>query len=132
MQRHFVEGRHVVRRSERYWAELSTDLVIEQVLMRSIKSAGGLTRGRGMDEQQRHVWLLSIPACAEVNKALQQYTSVSYCTSDQHKDKSLARQERDTRDTRKVLEYLQCKKPFDANDSRLHSIDTGVIAKLFS
>ena len=128
MQRHFVEGRHVVRRSGRYWAELSTDLVIEQVLMRSIKSAGGLTRERGMDEQQRHVWLLSIPACAEENKALQEYTSVSYCTSDQHKDTSLASQERDTRDSRKVLEYLQCKTQFDANDSRLHSIDTGVIA----
>ena len=54
-----------MRRSERYWAELSTDLVIEQALMRSIKSAGGLTRGKGMDEQQRHVWLLSIPACVD-------------------------------------------------------------------
>ena len=96
--------------------------------MRSIKSAGGLTRERGMDEQQRHVWLLSIRACAEVNEALQEYTSVSYCTSDQHKDISLARQERDTRDTHKVLEYSQCKAPFDTNDSRLHSIDTVVLA----
>ena len=64
----------------------------------------------------------------QVNEALQEYTSVGYCTSDQHNDMSLARQERDTRDTRKVLEYLQSKTPFDANDSRLHSIDTGVIA----
>ena len=29
---------HVVRRSDRYWAGLSTDLVIEQVLMRSLKT----------------------------------------------------------------------------------------------
>ena len=41
-----------------YWAGLSTDLVIEQVLMRSIKSTGGLTRGRGMAEIQRLLWLL--------------------------------------------------------------------------
>lgn len=34
---------HVVRRSERYWAGLSTDFAIEQVLMRSVKTAGGLT-----------------------------------------------------------------------------------------
>ena len=61
--------------------------------MRSIKSAGGLTRGRGMDEQQRHVWFLSTPACAEVNEALQEYTSVTYCTRDQNKDVSPARQE---------------------------------------
>ena len=64
----------------------------------------------------------------QVNEALQEYTSVSYCTTDQHNDISLARQERDTRDTHKVLEYLQSKTPFDANDSRLDSIDTGVIA----
>jgi len=41
-------GFHTVRRSDRYWSGLWTDLVIEQVLMRSPKSRGGLTRGRGM------------------------------------------------------------------------------------
>ena len=41
----FQAGYHVVRRSDRYWGGLSTDLVIEQVLMRSVKSQGGLTRG---------------------------------------------------------------------------------------
>jgi len=35
------QGFHAVRRSNRYWAGLSTDLIIEQVLMRSIKSRGG-------------------------------------------------------------------------------------------
>ena len=33
----------MVRRSDRLWAGLSTDLVIEQVLMRSMKTSGGLT-----------------------------------------------------------------------------------------
>ena len=42
-----------VRRSDRYWSGLSFDLLIEQVLMRSIKSVGGLTRERGMSESQR-------------------------------------------------------------------------------
>ena len=49
---HFQDGLHVIRRSDRYWAGLSSDLVIEQVLMRSMKTNGGLTRGRGMTEQQ--------------------------------------------------------------------------------
>jgi len=39
---------HVVCRSNRYWAGWWTDLVIEQVMMQSIKSRGGLTRGRGL------------------------------------------------------------------------------------
>ena len=40
-----MEGYHVVRRSDAYWAGLSTDLVIEQELMRSVKTTGGLTHG---------------------------------------------------------------------------------------
>ncbi|CAC5414988.1 unnamed protein product [Mytilus coruscus] len=44
----FINGNHVIRRSNRYCAEKSSDLFIEQVLMRSVKTAGGLTRGRGM------------------------------------------------------------------------------------
>ncbi len=42
---HFQAGLHVVRRTDRYWAGLSSDLVIEQVLMKSMKTSGGLTRG---------------------------------------------------------------------------------------
>ena len=77
----FMCGNHVVRRSDRFWAGLSTDLVIEQVLMRSVKSTGGMTRGRGMSELRRTLWLLSMPACAEVNIAMQHLTSVDFNTS---------------------------------------------------
>ena len=31
---HFLRGYHVIRRTDRYWDDLSSDLVIEQVLMR--------------------------------------------------------------------------------------------------
>ena len=41
----FEDGLHVIRRSDRLWAGLSSDLIIEQVLMRSMKTSGGLTRG---------------------------------------------------------------------------------------
>ena len=41
----FEKGLHVVRRSDKYLAGFSSDLVIEQVLMRSLKATGGLTRG---------------------------------------------------------------------------------------
>ena len=61
----FLDGNHIVRRSDRFWGGLSTDLVIEQVLMRSIKSVWGMTRCRGLSEAQRAQWLLSMPACAE-------------------------------------------------------------------
>ena len=53
--KHFEDGLHVIRRRDRYWAGLSSDIVIEQVLIRSIKTSGGLTRGRGITEQQQTI-----------------------------------------------------------------------------
>ena len=57
---------------------LSTELVIKQVLTRSLKTSEGLTRGRGITEQQRLIWLLSMPACAETNRLFQGITGVQY------------------------------------------------------
>ena len=79
-------GSHVVRRSNRLWAGLSTDLVIEQVLMRSLKTSGDLMRGRGMTKRQRVIWLLSMPTCAEMNRAMLELAGVSYSTGEQNKD----------------------------------------------
>ena len=69
--RKLMEGYHVVRRSDMFWAGLSTDVIIEQVLMRSIKTHGGLTRGKEMTENQRLVRVLSMPVCASINETLQ-------------------------------------------------------------
>ena len=78
--KHSHIGHHMIRRSDRYWSGLSTDLIIEQVLMRSIKSRGGLTRGRGMDEIQRLIWLLGMHAFTQVNFPMQTLTGVCYQT----------------------------------------------------
>ena len=43
----FRQGNHTVRRSNRFWARIWTDLMIEQDMMPSIESHGGLTTGRG-------------------------------------------------------------------------------------
>ncbi|KAK3709221.1 hypothetical protein QZH41_004579 [Actinostola sp. cb2023] len=123
----FQDGFHVVRRSDRYWAGLSTDLIIEQVLMHSVKTTGELTRGRGMTETQRLVWLMSMPACAEVNSAMQSLTGVYYQTSKQHKDTTTARKQRDHNDIQELTSYLRLRNPF-TDDPSLRSIVTGVVA----
>ena len=125
--KHFKQGLHVVRRSDRHWAGLSSDLVVEQVLMRSMKTSGGLTRERGMTEQQRVTWLLSMPASSEVNKAMQELTGVNYNTGEQNKDTTRARQDRDWKDTNTVLKSLQERSPF-TQDTTLQNISTGVNA----
>lgn len=88
---HFMSGHHVVRRSDRFWAGLSCDLTIEQTLMRAAKSRGGFTRGGGSNEVQRMLWIQSLPACAEINIAMQKITDLYYETSEQHKDCSKSR-----------------------------------------
>jgi hypothetical protein len=88
-----------------------------------MKTTGGLTSGRGILE----VWSFLLPACADVNEAMQELTSVKYMTSEQHKDASEARKGRDLKDTRTILTYLVDRNPFGTN-ATLHNISTGVTA----
>ena len=96
--------------------------------MRSIKTGGGLTRGKGMTESRRLVWVLSMPACASMNEAMQKFSGVLYETSDQHKDTSAAKQTRDVSDTLKLITYFKERDPFVKNDS-LFNIANGMAAQ---
>lgn len=88
---HFSGGHFVVRQSNRYWAGLPCDLTIEQRLMRSIKSQIGITRGRGIGENQRLVWINSMPECVDIRNAMEDLTGLHYETSEQHKDVGASR-----------------------------------------
>ena len=121
----FVYGQEVIQDMD--W--LSCDLVIEKTLMRSMKTTGGTTRRRGMDETKRGLWCLSQPVMCEINAAMQDYTGVGYETSEQHKDLSDTRIERDRDDITKLYNYLQEKCPYNYKaDNTLRSLDTGVEA----
>ena len=122
----FMEGHHVVRRSNRRWAGVSSDLTIEQSLMQDARTTGGLTRGRGMTELQRAKWVLSMPACAQVNNAMQEATGTRRLTSDQHVEMGSSRSTRDTNDMVVITSYLKERTPF-ADDPTLRNIATGVV-----
>ena len=68
-------GYHTIRRSNRYWPGFWSDLVIEQVMMKSIKSRAGRTRGRGMNERVRHQWVHTNHACAAIHNAMTKIVS---------------------------------------------------------
>ena len=68
LHKHFVNGMHVTHRSDCFWASLSLDPVIEQVLTYSLKTSRGLTRGCGMSEREWAIWLLSRPVLTVPNK----------------------------------------------------------------
>ena len=123
----FEKEFHVIRRTDNYWAGISSDLAIEQVLIRSIKTTGGLTRGRGMNECQRALWILSMPDCATVNYAMQSVTATNFYSSDQHKEEGIIRQKRDTKDTMTITSFLRDRNPFVEQED-LRNIETGVTA----
>ena len=108
---------HAIRRTERSWAGLFSDLVIEQVMMRSIKSSGGLTRGRGFNETTRNQWVLTAHQCAAINESMSQLTNAQHTSSDQHIDKSDARISRDSSDFEKVYKWLVDHNPFNRNET---------------
>ena len=126
--RKFQDGFHVIRRSDKFWAGLGSDLVIEQTLMRSLKSTGCLTRGSGMSEEQRALWVLSSPVCSEYNDAMGDFNKRAFSTSVQHKDMSGARKKRDHADLVKIKEKLESCSPLSA-DPTLRNIITRVVAQ---
>lgn len=79
----FQQSFHAVRRSERYWAGLWSDLVMEQTLMRSVITRGGLTRSRGMSEEVRHLWVLSMPESALIHEAMTDAFGLTVKSSEQ-------------------------------------------------
>jgi len=121
------ERLHSIRRSDRYWGGLSTDLVIEQTLMRSLKSRGGLTRGRGVEESVRTVWVHTMHQSAAIHLAMTSKTGLQTpCV--EHADVGTARTRRDAHDLEKIIDWLRLHNPFVSSDGMLRCLSSGVTA----
>jgi hypothetical protein len=121
-----MEGYHVIRRSNQFWSGIGCDLAIEQTLMRSLKTSGGLTHGSKMTEGQRVLWTASAPAMSEYNAAMQDFNDVAYTTSEQHKECTTARMDRDASELLKIRTKLSLCSPF-SNDATLRNIVNGIV-----
>ena len=55
-------------------------------LMRSIKFTGGLTRGRGFEENVRNLWVMIISYSAAVHESMIKLSGVSIGSRDQNID----------------------------------------------
>ena len=76
-----------------------------------MKKSGGLTRGRGITDQQSLAWLLSMPLCAEVKRAVQDMSAVKYTTGEQNKEMAKVRQHHDMKETNTLQLYLSVHLP---------------------
>ena len=95
--------------------------------MRSIKSQGGLTRGRGFGEDQRNTWLLGMPECASIHLAMQDLIGAEHQTSLQHHETGDAGVERDRSDIWAIVHFLHGRSPF-SEDPSLRNIANGMVA----
>lgn len=115
-----------VRRSEKHWSGVWSDMTIEQTLMRGIKTLGGLTHGRGFSESVLNKWILGLPATHHVCEAVENYCDITSSTIDQHVEMRDARIQTDEQDRRKFGQWLREHSPFiDTNN--LVSLATGYV-----
>ena len=77
----FNQGYHTVRLSSRCWEALWTDLTIEQLMIRSIKRRGGLTRERGVTKSVRILWINTTCCVSGIHEAMTDLTGSNHRTS---------------------------------------------------
>jgi hypothetical protein len=128
LHQQFVEGKHAVTRTGNNWTAVPTDQSIEQSLMRSAKSRGGLTRGRGFNESVRNLWVLSLSHSARLDHALNEFAGLHGNKEIGNKELGKARQASDMEHTSVVYNWLSQRNPFLVEDTKLYSLSTGIVS----
>ena len=121
----FIEGHYTMKRAERKWAVVWTDLSIEQVPMKSLKGRSGVVR-KGITENILNVWTKTMHRCSEVADAISSLVSTPSNPAAHHKDLYSARVKRDNEDFVKIQCWFQSHNPFDTEE-KMCSLDSGLI-----
>ena len=104
-------------------------MIIEQSLMRSGKTTGGLINITHNDTA-RTKWLLSAHILAQYSESLRSLTGISTGTwSEQHRDMQASHKSKDLKDIISFLKFLEIRNPYSSStNDRLINIATGVVA----
>ena len=97
-------------------------------MMRSIKSRGGLTRGRDVTESVRLQWICSMHKCAGIHDAMTTATKLKHRMSEQHIELGASRSKRNYDDLRKIQNWFNVFEPFNQNQPKLCSLSSGLTA----
>jgi len=120
-------GYFTIRRTEKFWSGVWSDMTIEQVLMRSFSSIGGLTGGRGITATTIATWINSMPTCSRIIEAMEEFAGVRNVSSEQHVELREARQKRNCKDLKTFISWLEEHNPF-SKTPELSSLSTGIVA----
>ena len=125
------EGYWTIRRSNRFWSGNFTDQSIETILMRMLKSRGGLAHGRGVTSNTEAKMVHIIPQTVPICESLEMFSGIHSNTTDQHKDLRPTSIARDCLHYTKFKIYLSQHSPFlfkQEHKDRLVCISTGIVA----
>ncbi|KAK3924286.1 Leucine--tRNA ligase [Frankliniella fusca] len=121
------EGFFTIRRTNKFWAGTWSDMIIEQVLMKWMKSRGGLTHGRGVSDEVVARSLHSLPEASRVMQAVEDFCGLSTGSSEQHVELRDSRQITDSQDLEKFVLWLKMHNPFEKRPVELVSLSSDVV-----
>ena len=130
LKKPLAEGAFTIHRNENlFWSGTLTDMTIEQSLMRSGKTHGGLVNITHK-ESARTQWLLTAHIVAQYSEAFRKLTENAGGTwSKQHQELYQGSRIRDHDDLQKFLVFLRSHNPFTSADpTQLRNIYTGLVA----
>ncbi|XP_044758597.1 uncharacterized protein LOC123316535 [Coccinella septempunctata] len=123
-ERFTKEGYFTIRRTDKAWSGVWSDMCIEQTLNRFFGT--DLKHGRGVTPSVVSRYLLGMPSAFDVMECLEEYADLRTANSEQHVDLSQSRMRRDKEDIGKFVFWLDHHNPFEKRDS-LMSLSTGVM-----
>lgn len=103
------EGLFTVRRTNKAWVGIWTDMTIEQMLMRTIPTGA---HGRSMTSSVMTRFLEGMPYVIENMNQLEDFVNIKWKSSDQHVDITPACQKRDISDKQTFKVWFQNHNPF--------------------
>uniref|UniRef100_A0A6P7G9N6 Uncharacterized protein LOC114339480 n=1 Tax=Diabrotica virgifera virgifera TaxID=50390 RepID=A0A6P7G9N6_DIAVI len=96
--------------------------------MRSMKTKGGLTTGRGITDSTLSTWIAALPRCIKMCEAIEEFTGVKSETSEQHVDLRDSRITRDHQDLHTFRDWLSNHNPFASRrKNELVALATGLL-----
>lgn len=122
----FVNGGFTIRRTDKFWSGIWSDMTIEQKLMRAaIKDSNEPTPDRGMTDSVLSKWVLTTPALIDLIERLAEFCKVNLVTTDPRVDSRATRIARDVSDIVKVLSWFQGHNPFPETEG-ITSLSSGL------
>ncbi|GBN29889.1 hypothetical protein AVEN_30794-1 [Araneus ventricosus] len=102
-------------------------MIIEQSIMKSMKTDGGIARGRSTQESIISKWVYSMHATNTLCEGLEDLANVKMDTTDKHVHSSDPRVKRDNEDIKKLLDWFLLHDPFPVVE-KIISIASGVVS----